>query len=443
MSSPDKKPARKKILFQMTGSIACFKACSVISKLAQKNHQVQVVASKSALEFVGSATLEGLSGRPVVSDLWERGHMMDHIHLVREADLIIVAPASASFINRIGQGVGDDLLTTMFLAHDFKKPFLLAPAMNTSMYMHPITQKSIAQLREMGVEILETASGVLACGENGLGRLLEPDLILGEIEKYWNDLSIPSLEEPPKALSRNLATNVEGLDFIDTDKMAATAKILITSGGTSEPIDQVRVLTNKSTGSTGAVLADTLSQLGFSVTHLRAQNAVPSQFCDKVETFETFADLQFKMHQLLRSEKYTAVIHAAAVSDFSVDHATGGKLSSDSDLTLHLKKNPKLVDHIRKWSKNPEVLVIAFKMTATDSPEEQQNAIDKLVAHARPDVVIHNDVKDIQPDRHVFNVYSSVAGQGEIKTEPQTLSSKQNLAAWMAQYLSEGDSLWF
>ena len=119
----------------MTGSIACYKACNLISKLVQNDYDVQVVASASALHFVGNATLEGLTGKPVIHDLFQSGNIMDHIHLIRWCDLVITAPATANFINKISQGLGDDLLTTLFLAHDFKKPYLIAPAMNTSMYL--------------------------------------------------------------------------------------------------------------------------------------------------------------------------------------------------------------------------------------------------------------------------------------------------------------------
>src|SRR5690606_33467299 len=132
--------SRSKILFIMTGSIACYKACQLLSKLSQNNYEVQVVATASALEFVGNATLEGLSGKAVVSDIFAHGRNMDHIHLARWADLIIVAPATANFINKMAQGAADDLASTLFLAHDFTKPFLVAPAMNTSMYQHPATQ---------------------------------------------------------------------------------------------------------------------------------------------------------------------------------------------------------------------------------------------------------------------------------------------------------------
>ena len=193
--------SKSKVLFILTGSIACYKACQVISRLVQADCEVQVVASPAALQFVGNATFEGLTGKSTISDLYAAGNVMDHIHLMRWADLIIVAPATANYVNKIAQGVGDDLLTTLFLAHDFKKPFLLAPAMNTSMYLHPITQNSIRKLKEIGIEILETASGVLACGETGFGKLLDPELIQKEIQSR-----LPSAIKPHESRKGNQVT---------------------------------------------------------------------------------------------------------------------------------------------------------------------------------------------------------------------------------------------
>ena len=127
--------SRSKILFIMSGSIACYKACQVISRLSQKGHDVQVVATSSALKFIGNATIEGLTGKPVISDLFSAGNVMDHIHLARWADLVIVAPATADFINKMASGISSDLASSLFLAHDFSKSFLVAPAMNTAMYI--------------------------------------------------------------------------------------------------------------------------------------------------------------------------------------------------------------------------------------------------------------------------------------------------------------------
>ena len=393
---------RKKILIQMTGSIACFKACALISKLVQAGHHVKVVASPSALKFVGAATLEGLTGEKVHTDLWEAGDAMAHIHLMRWADLITVVPASAHFINRIAQGVGDDLLTTLFLAHDFKKPYLIAPAMNTSMYLHPATQRSIARLKEMGVEILEAASGVLACGEVGYGRLLETGPLQEEIEKRFGQTTKTPFK---KEIS-----------------VRALPKILITSGGTQEPIDGVRVISNSSTGRTGAEICDRLESLGFSVVLLHAQNALlPAADCEKI-SFLTSQDLSQALKARLAQSDIGAVIHLAAVSDFVLQdweqegrrHAgtDQGKISSQFELTLHMKKNTKILDQIRSMSSRPLHLT-AFKMTSQASTEQKSSAVEKVFS-ARPDWVVHNDTSEInaKENRHEMTLYRSASEEG-------------------------------
>lgn len=369
----------------MTGSIACYKACGLISKLVQNDFDVQVVASESALQFVGNATLEGLSGKPVLSDLWARGHMMEHINLVRWADLILVAPATANFMNKIAHGIGDDLLTTLFLAHDFKKPFLLAPAMNTTMYLHPTTQSSAQKLKDMGIEILETASGVLACGETGLGKLLEPELIYSEITKR---LAFTTTQTSSK--------NTQGL------------KVLITSGGTQEPLDDVRVLTNKSTGSTGARIADRLAEAGFDVTLLHAESAQLPQAQVHTKSYVTFEDLSQELQQLLKNDRFAAVIHAAAVSDFSLDRSTetgppAGKISSSTDVVLKLRQNPKLVNQIKELS--PQSKLFAFKMTSTPDERTKATAVEKLFQLSHADFVIHNDMSEMdwRGGRHLYH----------------------------------------
>src|SRR5262245_19147050 len=170
------------ILFIFTGSVAAYKACDAVSQLVQRGHRVQVVATEAALRFVGPATLEGLTGRPVLSELFARGQAMDHINLTRRADVVVVCPATAHTINRLAAGLGDDLVGALFLAHDRSKPWLVAPAMNPAMWSHPATQASVAKLREWGVQILSPATGRTACGESGDGRLLEPPGIIAAIE---------------------------------------------------------------------------------------------------------------------------------------------------------------------------------------------------------------------------------------------------------------------
>ncbi len=416
MSEFNATSGKAKILFQMTGSIACFKACQLISKLIQTGHSVQVVASSAALQFVGPATLEGLTSRKVVSDLFEGGNVMDHIHLVRWADLIITAPASANFINKIASGVGDDLLTTQFLAHDFKKPYLIAPAMNTAMYLHPITQTSIQKLRSLGIGILETASGVLACGEIGWGRLLDPELILREIQN-----NLESFSPAPKSIIKT-----------SNQKAVLSSRILVTAGGTSEAIDAVRVISNRSTGATGAQLSDTLIQLGFDLTFVHSKSSMlPTGQCEKLE-FESFADLEDVLRRELPLKDYRAVIHAAAVSDFSPTSVSPGKISSEDILQLKFKKNPKLVDHLREIANNQDLKIIAFKLTASKSIEDRENAVKKLFAHSKADLIIQNDVHEIKGsgslDSHSFQIYK----QGN---RDQSLNTKLELSAYLGNYL--------
>ncbi|MEQ1723685.1 MAG: bifunctional phosphopantothenoylcysteine decarboxylase/phosphopantothenate--cysteine ligase CoaBC, partial [Pseudobdellovibrio sp.] len=364
----------KNILIILTGSIACYKACSVISKLKQKGHHVKVVMSPSSLEFIGKASIEGLTGEPPITDMYSNGNVMDHINLARWAQLILVAPATANYINKIAYGMGDDLLTTLFLAHDFEKPFLIAPAMNTKMYMHPATQASIAKLRAMKVEILETASGVLACGEIGSGRLLEPDLIIEEVEKYLLITNSAKISSTPKASPTKL-------------------KVLITSGGTTEPIDDIRFITNKSSGTTAAALADSLIDSGIEVTYVHATNAVKTKNTSKQIAFDTFKDLQTALQTELKINFYDFVIHAAAVSDYSID-ATAGKINSDQDeIQLTLKRNPKLINEIKKMS--PKSKLFGFKLTSTTDKNLIAKKVESLFSLANCDLVIHNDWSDI------------------------------------------------
>jgi len=175
----------KNIIFGLTGSIACYKACNVISKLIQKNNNIQCILTKNALNFIGKSTLEGLTKNEVLVDMFENKSYTKHIELSKWADIAIVCPATANIINKFANGIADDFLTTFFLSWEIgKKPFLIFPAMNENMYLHPVTQKSINYLKSIGVYISETGSGYLSCGEKGIGRLLEPDEILNIVKNY-------------------------------------------------------------------------------------------------------------------------------------------------------------------------------------------------------------------------------------------------------------------
>lgn len=412
-----------KILFKMTGSIAAFKAAALLSKLKQQGNDIQVVASPSALKFIGAATLEGLTGRPVISDLWEKGHAMDHIHSMRWADLIVVCPASAHFINRIAQGVGDDLLTTMFLAHDFKKPYLIAPAMNTAMYLHPATQRSIQILKDWKLEILESASGVLACGETGYGRLLEPDLLLAEINKRLDAISAAPVTAAHTARPAKAAAGF-------------SPRILVTAGGTIEPIDDVRHIANESTGQTGVEIANALSEMGADVVLLASATAPQSQAGVHRRNFRTYQDLADALKSELSEHEFTHIIHAAAVSDYSVAKVVqgsfevgGGKIPSGVPLTLELRPNPKIISQLKPWSRNKAVKIIGFKLTSQLNAEETLQKVRSLFEQCACDYVVQNDQRGLNRElnQHPYQIFRPdlrVAASGATRADlVQKLSS--------------------
>jgi len=391
-----------KILFKFSGSIACYKACQLVSRLVQDGHEVQVVATKSALEFIGASTLEGLTGKPVLCDTFERGRQMSHINMVKWADLTILCPATANTLNKMARGIGDDLVSSLFLAHDFGKPYLVAPAMNTNMYRHPATREGIERLTAWGVKVLPTASGMLACGDVGEGKLLDPDLILREVRRSLNE----ALNKPSHSL-----------------------KILVTSGGTEEPVDGVRTLSNFSSGKTGAQIADYFYGKGHEVTLLKAERAVQPELPVETRSFKSFTDLDHGLHELLSRRDYDVVLHLAAVSDYTVDHLVVNgekltpshdtKLSSEYDLSLGLARNYKIVDRIREYSHNPKFKLVAFKLTRGADEEERKQAVRALLERSLADAVVHNDLTEVSGDRHAFSLYvgNHLQAKGESKQE--------------------------
>ncbi len=383
--------SKYKILFGITGSIAAYKSAYLISKLMQKNFEVKVIATENALKFIGKATLEGLTGHSVYTDSFAEGEMMNHINLVKWDDLTIVCPASANTINKMANGIADNLLTSLFLAHDWTKPFLIVPAMNTLMYQHPATQSSMGKLETWGVKILPTTEGYLACGEIGKGKLLEPD----EIFEY---------------ILRSIPKNVTQVKRL---------KILVTSGGTKESIDQVRFITNLSTGRTGAVIADYFSKKGYDVTCLLAKYVtVTPSGCNKI-LFESFNDLNQKLERILTENDFDCVIHLAAVSDYSLETIelqgekllppVNKKIDSENDrLVINLKRNFKIADRLKSYSKNKNVLLVVFKYTNTSDSGERNRAVKKLMNSSHSDYVVLNDqsnrtLENIQNNFTIFN----------------------------------------
>lgn len=172
------------VLFMLSGSIACYKSAIAISKLVQDGCTVKTVATSAALKFLGEATLEGLTGQPVFKDIYEPGRQMDHIHLARWANLIVLCPATANTINDLAAGLGSNPVSSVALSNNFIKPLWICPAMNSEMMKHPATQNSLKLLRTWGSRILEATDGALACGEYGQGRLIEPEQLIIEIQNF-------------------------------------------------------------------------------------------------------------------------------------------------------------------------------------------------------------------------------------------------------------------
>ena len=381
---PGKHNSTTNILLLMSGSIACAKASSLISEWTKRGYRVRVACTRSVAEFVGPVGLQGLGAEVVFDNVFAPGQAMEHISLGRWADIIIAAPATSNLINKLSAGIADDAVTTLWqAAYGQGKPMLIVPAMNTRMWHYPATQASVVRLKQWGIHVLPVASGELACGEQGEGRMLEPPEIQQRVER-----------------------------LLAVDRKNSGQRVLITAGGTREPIDSVRYIGNMSSGRTASLLADELTDAGHRVTWLGAENAVtPSRAC-AMPRFCSFDDLALQLQTLLAASEFDVVIHAAAVSDFSVasvltqegeplDSPTR-KLSSGTDLLIRLKANPKLLDRIRSWSKNPGIRVIGFKLTDTEDLQKRYVAVKKQFDDSRVDAVVHNDLTDISCKTHPF-----------------------------------------
>ena len=372
------------ILLLMSGSIACAKASSLISEWTRKGYKVRVACTRSVAAFVGPATLQGLGAETVFDDVFAPDRAMEHIALGKWADIVIAVPATSNLINKLSAGIADDAVTTLWqAAYGQGKPMLIVPAMNTRMWRYPATRASIDRLKQWGIHVLPVGVGELACGEQGEGRMLEPAQILQTVER-----------------------------LIAADRTPSGKRILITAGGTRECIDSVRYIGNMSSGRTASRLADELLAGGHRLTWLGAEDAITPELPCSMSRFYSFDDLERQLKKLLAENQYDIIIHAAAVSDFSVASVLtqegetldnrSGKLPSGADLLLRLKRNPKLLDRIRTWSCNPQVRVVGFKLTDTEDPQQRYAAVKKQFDESEVDAVVHNDLKDISCKAHPF-----------------------------------------
>lgn len=328
----------KRIVLGLTGGIACYKSAELLRRLMDLGATVDVVMTASAGEFITPLTFQALSGRPVFTDLWDSrpNNNMAHINLTRNADLIIVAPATANFMARLTYGLADDLLSTLCLARAI--PLMLAPAMNKEMWQAPPTQRNAAQLRQDGVILLGPASGIQACGETGDGRMLEPSDLLAAVVDHFE----------PKPLT--------GL------------KLLITAGPTCEPIDPVRMLTNRSSGKTGYAIAQASVLAGAQVTLISGPTGLP---CPSGVTRIDVQTAQ-QMHQSVMTvvNEQDIFIAVAAVADWRVENVSTEKLKKNGGLSppeLSFALNPDILKEVAALPNAP--WCVGFAAETTLDPE--------------------------------------------------------------------------
>lgn len=304
----------KHILLAITGSIAAYKACELVRLLKKQGHSVTVAMSEAACTFVTPQTLQALSGNPVLTQQGGQGHGMAHINATRAADIMLIAPASANTIAKIAQGIADNIITEMASARNC--PLVVAPAMNVEMWRNPANIRNINQLQADGIHIMQPAHGEQACGEVGVGRMLEAAEIAELLPDFWSDKSL------------------------------LNKKILITLGATYEAIDPVRGITNISSGQMGVALARACRRAGASVTLVvgKVQAALPIGMAHIHEAISAQA-----MHDTVLAhiaQGIDAFISVAAVADYRVAHVAEQKLKKDSAGSLHtieLTENPDIL----------------------------------------------------------------------------------------------------
>lgn len=343
------------VLLGVSGGIACYKACEVVSRLKKLNAGIDVVMTKHATEFVAPLTFETLSNRPVVSDMFsrEREWEVEHIALAKKADLCIIAPATANIISKLAEGIADDMLTTTYLA--LKCPVIIAPAMNTNMYENPVIKANLDKLRKSGVIVIDSAEGRLACGDVGKGKMAEPiDIVAKAVEVLC-----------PKR------------DY-------AGKRVLVTAGATRENIDGVRYITNRSSGKMGIEIAKAALKRGAEVVLVKGlvQVSVPS-YISKVVAVESTEQMYEAV--MANYKNCDVIIKAAAPSDYRPKKKITDKLKGE-EITLELVKNPDIAKAVGKEKGERKLVVFC-----AETRELMESAMKKL-ADKNADMVVANDV---------------------------------------------------
>ncbi|WP_207480677.1 bifunctional phosphopantothenoylcysteine decarboxylase/phosphopantothenate--cysteine ligase CoaBC [Arenibaculum pallidiluteum] len=353
--------AGKRILLVISGGIAAYKCLELIRRLKERGAAVRCILTRGGAQFVTPLAVSALSEEKVYQELWSLTDEaeMGHIRLSREADLVVVAPASADLLARMAAGMADDLASTTLLATD--KPVMVAPAMNVMMWQHPATQANMATLRSRGVRQIGPNSGDMACGEVGSGRMSEPHEILAAIAGFFAEASGP--------------------------RPLAGRRALVTSGPTHEPIDPVRYIANRSSGKQGHAIAAALSALGAEVTLVSGPTAEPDPAGCRVVRVETAREMLAACEAALPSDM---AVCAAAVADWRVDVAAGQKLKKEGagPPALHLAENPDILAALARRDAGRPALVVGF---AAETESVVEHARAKL-ARKGCDWIVANDV---------------------------------------------------
>ena len=318
----------KRIVLGLTGGIACFKAAELCRSLIKAGAQVQVVMTEAAAQFITPVTMQALSGRPVYTSQWDarEGNNMAHINLSREADAILIAPASADFMAKLIHGKADELLSLMCLARPLQTvPLILAPAMNREMWAHPATQRNVAQLKADGSHVLDVGQGDQACGETGDGRMLEADEIVEELHAFW------------------------------TPKVLLGQHVLITAGPTYEAIDPVRGITNLSSGKMGFAIARAAHHAGAQVSLVAGPVSLPTP--RGVKRVDVRSALQMSEAVQQSAPQANVFIAAAAVADWRPASAADKKIKKDGS-----GDTPEL-----RFVENPDILATVAKSPRAQS----------------------------------------------------------------------------
>ena len=391
------KAAAKTIVLGVSGGIACYKAVEIVRLLVQEGFTVPVIMTREAMEFVTPLTFQTLSGRPVATETFSltQESEIGHIRLADQADLFVIAPATANIIGKVAAGIGDDLLTTVVMAT--RAPVLIAPSMNIHMYENPIVQENIRKLAGLGYHFMEPAEGYLACGYEGKGRLPEPADIVEEIQRLVKK------------------------------KDLAGERLLITAGPSREPLDPVRYISNRSSGKMGYALARRGARRGAEVTLVSGPTALKPPPGIRLISVTTTAEMRAAVLQ--EFPRATAVLMAAAVADYHPERFVPRKIKKGrAPLQLKLEPNPDLLRELGA-KKNGKVL-IGF---AAETEQLVDNAKKKL-REKNLDLVVANDVTEegsgFDGDT---NVATLLDRRGSVQRLP--LMSKDDLADRIYDYL--------